>query len=772
MGKRRHKQEAEERRKAYVDAIQKNAETAKLTDSMIHRITLKNVATFSEEGTTFENLQRVNYIFGENGAGKTTLSRLLATHFTKVNNGECLRGTGKYKECEVEWTGKPVKVLVYNKDFRDRNLKENIPGVFTLGEGSVDAENKLAKVKRELDEQNRSLHSKQKWIDALTGEIKQLEANMRNTLWNEVFNHQCEYFGECLKGVVTGNKEFAKMMKEMVDNGTYLQALDRNNLQGRYRALYKVEKLAIVNELEWPEEEYESLRDVMEDEIWQRSVTAKDDSGTSACLNCEKRTFSMDFLKGLGKRFDDLYQKDVDRIRNLTHKYEALALQVKEQLGAQINVLQTPGCPAVRHKHVMGVRLEMLKELIDVNYHIMLHKLENPVMVAQFKDMKEQESLLRNIMEEANAEIKTYNQTVEHQEPEKERLKRDMMIYLALRSAETVKMAEQMIALKCEAINKLQTEADEIVATTEKLVGKIKELEKKVASTKPTVEHINNELKRYGFTGFSIQPSKKGNYYQIKREDGSWVRDTLSEGETTFITFLYYMQLVKGGETQTGVLEPKVLVIDDPMSSLDIKGRDLVCDNVRAVIEKVNGQSKKSEVTTGINQVFVLTHNVEFYKNVTYVNPRNNKRRGRHHWLLSKIDNESMVTPFGYESPVKTGYEDKWVELKELMRCGRGVQNVMRQIVEMYFKMYGGYDKQQLIDEYAAEDEGDRSVIISLTKWMDDGSHYAEEESCAEAPVVANVRYMKTFKNLFVKLGHGAHYNMMMRERQDMVLTK
>ena len=134
MGKRRHKQEAEERRKAYVDAIQKNAETAKLTDSMIHRITLKNVATFSEEGTTFENLQRVNYIFGENGAGKTTLSRLLASHFTKVNNGECLRGTGKYKECEVEWTGKPVKVLVYNKDFRDRNLKENIPGVFTLGE--------------------------------------------------------------------------------------------------------------------------------------------------------------------------------------------------------------------------------------------------------------------------------------------------------------------------------------------------------------------------------------------------------------------------------------------------------------------------------------------------------------------------------------------------------------------------------------------------------------------------------------------------------------
>ena len=47
----------------------------------------------------------------------------------------------------MEWTGRPVKVLVYNKDFRERNLKENIPGVFTLGKESVEAEAKLAEKK-------------------------------------------------------------------------------------------------------------------------------------------------------------------------------------------------------------------------------------------------------------------------------------------------------------------------------------------------------------------------------------------------------------------------------------------------------------------------------------------------------------------------------------------------------------------------------------------------------------------------------------------------
>ena len=58
-------------------------------------------------------------------------------------------------------------------------------------------------------------------------------------------------------------------------------------------------------------------------------------------------------------------------------------------------------------------------------------------------------------------------------------------------------------------------------------------------------------------------------YYQIKRENGEIANSTLSEGEITFITFLYFMQLVKGGNTPETTNSDRIIVIDDPISSLD-----------------------------------------------------------------------------------------------------------------------------------------------------------------------------------------------------------
>ena len=74
------KKSADDKRKAVVAAIQKNALAAGRTDSMIKRIVIRNVATFGSEGVELDNLQRVNYIYGGNGVGKTTLSRVLASH--------------------------------------------------------------------------------------------------------------------------------------------------------------------------------------------------------------------------------------------------------------------------------------------------------------------------------------------------------------------------------------------------------------------------------------------------------------------------------------------------------------------------------------------------------------------------------------------------------------------------------------------------------------------------------------------------------------------
>lgn len=200
------------------------------------------------------------------------------------------------------------------------------------------------------------------------------------------------------------------------------------------------------------------------------------------------------------------------------------------------------------------------------------------------------------------------------------------------KNAETAMDYEGSINEKNEELAALMEDAEEIRRRTSGVVDEIKELEKKVASIKPTVAWINHQLTRYGFTGFRIQPTKDGNYYQIQREDGSYVMDTLSEGETTFITFLYFMQLVKGGESQYAVQEPKVVVIDDPISSLDSAALRTVSEMMVPVMEDVRW--KKDD--EGVTQVIVLTHNMEFYKRMTYQNGRIRKLKGWHYWRLRK----------------------------------------------------------------------------------------------------------------------------------------
>lgn len=92
---------------------------------MIKKIVIRDVASYDHEGVTFDNLAKVNIIYGGNGTGKTTFSRVLEAN-------ESLKA--KYPGCRVVWDGKPMQVLVYNQDFRRRNLSEEIPGVFSIGE--------------------------------------------------------------------------------------------------------------------------------------------------------------------------------------------------------------------------------------------------------------------------------------------------------------------------------------------------------------------------------------------------------------------------------------------------------------------------------------------------------------------------------------------------------------------------------------------------------------------------------------------------------------
>lgn len=278
----------------------------------------------------------------------------------------------------------------------------------------------------------------------------------------------------------------------------------------------------------------------------------------------------------------------------------------------------------------------------------------------------------------------------------------------------------ELVSLR-KSIKECQRIYDQLVEESKKKRTPANETEEAIGAAKSGLDSINEALRLNGYTGFSIQPSaKKHGEFQIQREDGSYVRNTLSEGEATIITFLYFIQMVEGnigGESSAG---KKVVVIDDPICSLDYTSIALVSTLTNALIEK----ARKCE--NGIEQVFVLTHNTSFHKQISVEQPKNKTS----YWKLYKKDGVSRVAAFGGDNPVRNDYQAMWDKLLEEESDETDVEkkNLMRRIIETYFLQYGGMDWEQLYD-------GEQIVDLDMEK----------------------------FRGIFEKMGHLSHYEMMRR---------
>src|SRR5699024_674448 len=90
---------------------------------------------FGSEPLAVSGLQTVNYVFGPNGSGKTTISRAF-------HGSETLAVTPTWG------AGGEYSIRVYNRDFVDLVLRDSqrLPGVFVLGEHSVEAEKRLEEI--------------------------------------------------------------------------------------------------------------------------------------------------------------------------------------------------------------------------------------------------------------------------------------------------------------------------------------------------------------------------------------------------------------------------------------------------------------------------------------------------------------------------------------------------------------------------------------------------------------------------------------------------
>ncbi len=283
----------------------------------------------------------------------------------------------------------------------------------------------------------------------------------------------------------------------------------------------------------------------------------------------------------------------------------------------------------------------------------------------------------------------------------------------------------------------------------------IKENEKKITGITDTLIEINQILKSFAFDGFELANGKMEGTYKVIRPDGTEVGKTLSEGEYRFISFLYFYYLINGSNESSGIIKDKILVIDDPISSLDSNSLFIVSTLVKKLI--TDCFENKNE----IKQIFILTHNVYFYKEIVFRGIKDNKKETKEkYFILSKKNEISSIKEYD-KNPIETMYQLLWKELKDENINKNTCCNTMRRILEYYFNIIGNKNYEKIINEFEGND---KIICKSLISYINDNSHYINEELDIIFDDDIVQKYKRVFKEIFDKLGHIEHYNMMINE--------
>lgn len=658
---------------------------------MINKIKIKGVACYREIAT-FETDKHVNLIYGLNGSGKSTFSEFLRNHKDE-----------KYSECSIEpaINDNEEEILVYNEHYVEEIFynSNKQPGIFSLSKENKEAKEAIEKALEEQKELQRQILKQQQELGNLQQTWTQKRQNYIDRIWNVqrdytggdrlldycfagvrrpkelLFNHVCDYPKpletpnytiESLKQqvkllntasgtLIADLPEIVAPLSEIESNPIFLQVVTGNS------GSYVAELINKIHNSDWVKE----------------GLTFQTDG---VCPFCQRPYDNPSIINDLKTFFDKAFEETLDMLKNMYNVYRAFVDDLRPNTAFDdIEIIQE------LKQNYNQAYTAYVSELIE-NIRLISNKIKNPSKTIQLLSTEKSLQQLNAIISQANQIIRDFNKKIATKETELTKIKNLFWAYIRESYHQTIidyknelkafNTQEKSYKNNIESLNQqIQQKKDLII-----------EQQKNIINIEDAITHINAMLQDIGIDGISIRKIDDEEMYAIERNEEKEVSfKTLSEGERTIISVLYFIETCKGLINRDATHRKRIVVIDDPVSSLSTQylfalGRIISSTFYPKV--KYNRETEQFNIASKVEQLFILTHSLYFMYEMTEM-----KMEQRHAYQklfrISKSSIGSQITEMHYEH-IQSDYHSYWMAIRDNSNPILWA-NSMRNIIEYFF---------------------------------------------------------------------------------------
>lgn len=711
---------------------------------MIKNLILRGVSSYSPElNSQVGPLTKVNMFYGHNGTGKTTIGNYLQDPADLL-----------YHQCQTQPALAEREVLVYNHTFMEANFQASSQaGIFTLNEGNIEAEKELEAAELALKQVLTEHQAEVAAGNAFGDSQKAKKADMLDQLWALKKPFETGPLRYCLVGPNT--KE--RLGDKLRDIALVTSSEDFTALATEAEQLQSAgdTELPAIPTLRFAESEVETsplLSEVISgsgDSYLSALIT---DLGNSdwvkhalefhereQCPFCQQ-TLPAGFYDEIRKVFDKTYEQRVSQLKALKNRYDGGVARLKGQ--SQRAEYRAPEYQAL---------LARLDALFTQNIQELAAKLASPSMVISLESTEALLSGINALIAEDQQKIDAFNLKVKDKKTHLENIKtRFWNCFRA--SCDTVitsaRKVHSELGVKKEEKRKL---ADEIRIKAQVHRDAIALSKAKITNIDQSIDSINTSLAVLGLKGFLVV-REEGELprYKLQRPDQqAGVFKTLSEGEKTLISFLYFLEVCNGELDENGskLKSERIIVIDDPISSLS---HNYIYDIASMIHRRVLSPKER------FKQVFILTHNLFFFHEML----KHLKKSDEFSLFRITKAAHSVITPMK-ATDVQNDYQSFWQAIKDA-QAGRTsatvIPNMMRNILEYYFTFVHRQDVLQEALVALADEDAD---FKALYRYVNRESH-ADAVNLTDFGEIEPAHYVERFRQVFVRTGFEEHYDKMM----------